>query len=172
MATHRLNVWGGIKPDSGVPLDLVSNQITAATAPSVGNLLCYVLADGGSDEGGYVFIDVPKNYVGTPKLVFRGILDGAPSAATVLAFGCRKRAYTSNESADGTFDAEQTASATIGSNGSGHSDEDFVELSITLTAGDYAVDDQVALYAYLDASANDYAGNVLWTGLDFEYADA
>jgi hypothetical protein len=174
MATHRLPV-AIIKPDAGVPLDLISNQITSATGPSVGNLLAYVLADGGSDEGVYIKFSVPKNYVGTPKIVVRGILDGAPGASDVLAFSFRKRSVANNESADGTFDAEQTSSATIGSSGSAHSDEDEVEQSVTLTAGDYAVDDSVLGYLALDASVNTYAGNFLLyadDGVFFEYADA
>jgi hypothetical protein len=172
MATHRISVLGGEKPDAGVPLDQVSGQITAAAAPSVGSLLAYVLADGGADEGVYIAFHIPKNYVGTPKLVVRGILDGAPGASDVLAFTFRKRAVANNEAADGAFDAEQTSSATIGSGGSAHADEDFIEQSITLTAGDYAVDDLVMGYLAIDASVNTYAGNFLLLDLNFEYTDA
>lgn len=160
-----------VRPDTGVPLDLVSNQITAAAAPSVGGQLCYVLADGGADEGVMVRWEVPQNYVGSPVLVVRGILDGAPSAAHVLGFGCRKRAVANNESADGTFDAEQTASETIGSNGTNHADEDFYEETISLTAGDYAAGDEVFAYIFIDASGTDYTGNFLLTALDFQYSD-
>src|SRR3989304_2587753 len=142
MATHRIDIIGaGVLPDSGVFFDRIGNQITAAATPSVGDLLAMGMNDGGADEGFKGNFLIPKNYVGTPTLVVRGILDGAPGAADILATGFRKRAVANNEVADGTFDAEQIASATIGSNGSAHSDEDEVELSITLTAGDYAVDD-------------------------------
>lgn len=172
MATHRMSVLGGEKPDTGVPLDLVSNQITSGTAPSIGNILAYVLADGGSDEGLYFVFHVPKNYVGTPKLVIKGVLDGAPSAGDDLGFGFRKRAVADNEVADGQFDAEQTTQNTdIGSTGSNYSNEDQYEASITLTAGDYAVDDVVYGYAYIDASGTTYAGNFLLTDILFEYTD-
>lgn len=170
MATIRIPV-DIVVPDSGVPLDLVSNQITSAAAPSVGSQTAYVMADG-ADEGVYVRFQIPKNYVGSPKIVVQGILDGAPGAAHTLGFGFRKRAVANNESADGTFDAEQTNSATIGSGGSNHSDEDYFEQSITLTAGDYAVDDQVYGYVFLDASGTDYTGNFLLTNVDLEFADA
>jgi hypothetical protein len=172
MATYRKNILGGEVPDSGVPLDLVSNQITSAAAPSVGNTLCYVLADGGTDEGIYGSFTVPKNYVGSPVLVVKGILDGAPGASDVLGFGVQKRAVANNEAADGTFGTEELGSSTIGSSGSGHSDEDLFEQTITLTAGDYAVDDTVFFYVFLDASVNTYAGNVLVTSVEFQYADA
>lgn len=173
MATHRMDIRG---PDdlleSGVYQDRVGNQITAAAAPSVGSQLALLLADGGTDLGWYGEFLVPKNYVGTPKIVIRGILDGAPGASDTLGFGFRKRAVANNEAADGTFDAEQAVSSTIGSSGSAHSDEDEVELSITLTAGDYAVDDSVYYYLYIDATGTSYTGNFLLTGAYFEYADA
>ena len=172
MATYRMRIQGpNLLPDSGVFFDRIGNQITAAATPSVGDLLAMVMADGGADEGYKDSFLIPKNYVGSPKCVLRAVLDGTPGAADILATGFRKRAVANNESADGTFDAEEIASATIGSNGSGHADEDEVELSITLTAGDYAVDDSVYFYVYLDASVMTYAGNVLVTGIFFEYTD-
>lgn len=157
--------------DAGVFRTPASTQITPATAPSVGNVLVTVLNDGGADEGVYAQFFIPKNYVGNPKIVFKGILDGAPGAADVLGFGFRKRAVANNEVADGTFDAEQTVSATIGSNGLGYSDEDLLEMSVTLTAGDYAVDDDVYYYAYIDASTTTYTGNFLVTDIELEYTD-
>jgi hypothetical protein len=173
MATHRKSILNqSTRLDSGVFPDSVANQITEATTPSLGDVLCYVLADGGADEGLYGRFAIPKNYVGTPKIVLKGVLDGAPGAADTLGFGVRKRAVANNEAADGTFDAEQVVSAIIGSDGTNHADEDLIELSITLTGGDYAVDDEVFFYVYLDASGTSYAGNVLLTGVEFEYADA
>jgi len=159
--------------DSGVPFDLVSNQITSATAPSVGTQTCWVLADGGTDEGVYVKFSIPKNYVGTPKIVIKGILDGTPSAGDDLGFGFRKRAVADNESADGTFDAEQTTQNTdIGSTGTNHANEDIYMTTLDLTAGDYAVDDEVYGYLYIDASGTTYAGNFLLTTVELQYADA
>lgn len=173
MSTFRKPVLGFTTlPDAGVFPDTIANQITEAATPSIGFQLCFVMADGGTDEGLFFSFKIPKNYVGTPKLVVTGVLDGAPGASDTLGFGFRKRATANNESADGTYDAEQVVSATIGSSGSGHSDEDLCELSITLTAGDYAVDDQVSGYVYIDASGTTYAGNFLLTEVEFEYTDA
>lgn len=172
MATHRVPVANITAMDAGVFPAPVSTQITAAAAPSVGSLLAHVLADGGSDEGVYFNFSIPKNYVGTPKLVVKGILDGAPGASDALGFGFRKRAVANNEAADGAFDAEETVSSTIGSGGLGYSDEDYIELSITLTAAHYAVDDEVYGYLYIDASGTSYTGNFLLTDIQFEYADA
>lgn len=173
MATFRKPIQI-VNMDAGVFPDLVSNQLSSGVAPSIGTQQAYVLADGGSDEGLYVRFSVPKNYVGSPVLVIKGILDGAPGASDTLGFGFRKRAVANNESADGTFDAEQTTSTgeTIGSSGSNHADEDLFELPITLTAGDYAADDEVFGYVYIDASRTTYAGNALVTSVEFQYADA
>jgi len=173
MATHRIPI-AILRPDSAVPVDLIANQITEATTPSVGDLLSFVLADGGADVGVYTKFTIPKNYVGSPFLIVRGLLDGAPGAADVLGFSFRKRAVADNESADGTFDAQEIASATIGSNGSSHSDEDELEEVISLTAGDYAIDDSVLGHLTIDVSATTYAGNLLLYAEDslfFQYND-
>lgn len=162
-----------MRPDSGVPYDLIANQITEGTTPSLGDLMAYVMADGGTDEGVWVRFNVPQNYVGTPKLVIKGVLDGAPSNGDDLGFGFRKRAVADNEAADGTFDAEQTVQNTdIGGTGSAYSDEDLYVASITLTGADYAVGDEVFGYAFIDASGTTYTGNFLLTDILFEYADA
>jgi hypothetical protein len=174
MATKRLDIPLGPNGalDSSVFMDLVSNQITAAASPSVGDTLKPVLVGGGGDVGWKDDFRIPKEYVGSPKIIVRGILDGAPGAADTLGFGFRKRAVAGNESADGTFDAEQTVSTTIGSGGSNYADEDEFELSITLTAGDYVVDDSVYFYFYLDDSGTTYTGNALISAILFEFADA
>lgn len=172
MATHRIPVLGDVNMDSGVFLATVGSQITAAASPSVGSQLCYVLNDGGANEGIYFDFPIPKNYVGSPVLVARGILDGAPGAADVLSLGFRKRAVANNESADGTFDVEQIGSRTIGSSGDNYTDEDEIEITINLTAGDYSVDDSVYGYLYINASATTYAGNLLLKNVLLQYADA
>lgn len=174
MATRRVTVFGDptMHLDSGVFFDKVSNQITAAAAPSVGELIALWVADAGADEGFYLSFKVPKNYVGSPKLVVTALLDGAPGASDTLGWGFRKRAVANNEALDGAFDTEQTVSATIGSSGSGHSDEDMIEQSITLTAGDYAVDDIVLGYCYIDATGTSYGGNCGVLKVEFEFTDA
>jgi hypothetical protein len=172
MATFRRSILGGARPETAVPMDLVSNQITSATLPSVGAVGCYVFTDGGTDIGIYGRFSIPNNYVGTPLVVAKGVLDGTPGASEVLAVGFRKRAVADNEAADGTFDAEQINSITIGSSGTNHANEDLIEITVTLTGADYAVGDEVFFYFFLDASVNTYAGNFLLTALEFQYADA
>lgn len=172
MATHRFSILSNEIPDTGVALDAVGNQITAAASPSVGDLLAYVFG-AGADEGVKLSFKIPKNYVGTPKIVVTGLLDGAPGASDTLQISWRKRAVAQNEVADGTFDAEQTGvSRTIGSGGESFSDEDLIEMAIAATGGDFAVDDMVYAYIYIDDGSTSYAGNFLVQDIEFEYADA
>lgn len=172
MATKRVGAMGDVSMDAGVFTSRVNAQITASTAPSVGTQLCYVMNDGGADEGIYSSFAIPKEYVGAPVFVARGILDGTPGASDVLGIGLRKRAVANNEAADATFDAEQIANLTIGSSGTNHADEDEIEITITLTAGDYSADDTVFYYFFIDSSVTTYAGNLLLTRTDFQFSDA
>lgn len=168
----EVSILGDEVPDTGVFLDLIGNQITAAAAPSIGQIQAWVLADGGANEGlrGSFRIPADAGTISAPTLVVRGILDGAPGASDVLSFGFRKRAVAPNEVADGTFDAEQAGSVTIGSSGQNYADEDEVEVTITLTAADYAAGDTVYYYLYLHAANTTYAGNVLLTQVVFRWS--
>jgi hypothetical protein len=166
----RIPILNNVNFDSGVFDDLVSNQITAAAAPSVGNQIATVISDAGTSRGIYGRFSVPDNYTGSPQLIIKGILDGAPGASDVLAFGFRKRNVADNAPADGTFDAANTGSITIGSSGLNYSDEDLVIMAINLTAGDYTANAQVFYWLYIDATPNTYTGNFLLTDLEFAYA--
>lgn len=170
MATHSRSVQIN-RPDANCFPDLVSNQITATN--EIGNFLAYVLADGGADEGVYVQWRVPQNYVGTPRIRVTGILDGAPGAAETLGFGIKGLSRADNEAADTAFSAEDVASATIGSGGTNHSNEDAYEEEIALSnLSGLAAGEMVYAYVFLDASATSYAGNFLLTDIAFVYADA
>lgn len=169
MATPRIpcDITG---QDTGVPFDRVSNQITSSTAPGIGQRYCYVLADGGSDEGVYINVDIPDNYASTPIIVVRGILDGVPGASDVLAFSVKSRnGVANNGAADAaTFPTEDLASATIGSSGTNHSNEDYYEEEIALTTT-FAAGDALDAYVAIDASVNGYLGNFLLTDVFFKY---
>jgi hypothetical protein len=166
----RISILNAVNYDAGVFDDLVSNQITAAAAPSVGNQICTVISDAGTSRGIYGRFTVPQDYTGSPVLRIVGILDGAPSSTHVLAFGFRKRSVADNAAADGTFDAANTGSLTIGSSGGNYADKDLVVLTITLTAADYAAGNEVFYWLYIDASPNTYTGNFLLCDVEFQYA--
>lgn len=170
MATHTTHVLVE-RPDANCFPDLVSNQITATN--EIGNHLAYVLADGGADEGVYASFTVPENYVSTPVLVIKGILDGAPGASDTLGFGIKGLSRADNEATDTAYSTEDIASATIGSSGTGHSDEDayIEEIPLSNLSG-LAPGEEVSCYVFLDASATSYVGNFLLRTLRFKYADA
>lgn len=166
MALHQLPILGPtVLPQSGVWVDRVGNQIAAAN--EVGNQLCVVLADGGSDEGFYGSFTIPQNYVGTGKIIAKGILDGTMSSVT-LQFGVKGITREDNEAVDAAYSTEDTGNITAD-----HADEDLFKVEIILSNFiGFAVGDTVFYYFYIDASGNSYAGNVLLTDLLFQYADA
>lgn len=172
MPTHRIPV-AIIKADSACPIDLISNQITSA-AGQVGELLAYVLAAGGADEGVYVKWTVPKNYISAPKLVITGILDLVPGPSDVLGFGVKEKIVAHDGAADGAFATEQLVNQTIGSGGQNYASEDHIAMSITLT-GTYVIDSAVYAYVFLDFSVTTYTSSFLLYADDsifFEYSDA
>ena len=158
--------------DDGVFQDKVGNQISAATSPSIGDLVALWMADGGSDIGVWVTFDMP-GFSGTPAIVTSFILDGAPGASDVFAQAIRKRAVAIGEAGDGTFDAEETdGGTTIGSSGAGHSNEDIIEGSTDLTGANYTEGDRVLMHVYLDASVMTYAGNIGLLEVMLDYTPA
>lgn len=152
-----------ILPDSGVFFDRVGNQITATN--EVGNQLAVVLADGGSDEGFYGSFNVPQNYVDTPVIVVKGILDGVMTSVT-LQFGVQGITKDDNEAVDAAYCTEDT-----GNTSADHADEDLAEVTITLSSfTGFAAGDTVFYYFFIDATGT-YTGNFLLTDLLFRYDD-
>jgi len=166
MATHQTPIMGpNTLPESGVFFDMVGNQITATN--EVGNQLALVMADGGSDVGIHGNFTVPQNYVGTGKIIVKGILDGVMTSKT-LAFGVQGIAREDNEAVDAAYSTEDLGNVTAD-----HADEDLFKVEITLSnLTGLAAGDTVFYYFFIDASVNDYAGNVLITDLLLQFADA
>lgn len=166
MATHELPIMGPtFAPDSGVYFDTLANQLTENNQS--GAQLALVVADGGSDLGGKGSFTVPQNYVGTPKFVVKGVLDGVMTSKT-LQFGVKGITITDNEAWDAADSSEDT-----GSNTNDHADEDFFVVTITCSNfTGFAAGDTVFYSIYIDTSGNDYAGNCLITDILFQYADA
>lgn len=168
MATHQLqfalnNIESGVYPAP------IGTLITATNG--IGNQMCLVF--GTVDLGGYGRFKVPPNYAGTPVLVIEGYLDGAPGASDTLGFGVQGLPLAPGEAGDQAYGSEDAASASIGSGGDGHSDEDLIREEISLSnIGTLAVGDEVQVYVFRDdTGANEFSGNFLLTGLYFQYAD-
>ncbi len=169
MATFDLPILGmGTVPDTtgDVWLAPVSTELSLASAP--GNEMCMVMpaaATISADTGFYGRFTVPQNYVGTPVLVIRGILDGA-GGGNVLAFGVQLGARADNESYDLALGSQNIASAT-----DSRADEDIYEETISI-ADTLAVGDDVNYFFFVDDSVHTYTGKFLLTGLFFRYNNA
>lgn len=170
MASHDLPILGsGTVPDNSgdVYPSPISAELSLASAP--GNELCIVMPAAATisvDTGFYGRFTVPQNYVGTPVLVIRGVLDGAPGAL-VLAFGVQMSPLADDEAYDTALGTQSIASASSVS----QADEDIYEETINL--GDtFAVGDDVNYFFFIDDSVHTYTGKFLLTGLFFRYADA
>lgn len=172
MATRRgpslLNANASL--DDGPFFDKVKNQLTLTNA-AVGEELVLVLSDGGADEGFTGKFEVPQEYVGSPELVIKGILDGAPAAANTLGFGVTGKNTTDKDSVDAAFSTEDVVSETIGSNGTGHGDEQHYEKVLPLSNFVVAAGKTARFYVFLDSSGTSYGGNFLLEDIFFQYSD-
>lgn len=163
MAT-RVDVTGSFSPDTGVYLSKLSAEMTLTNAKQQ---FCWVMpAPTGTDLGGELSFEVPQNYVSTPKLVLKGVIDGTP--ANVFGIGAQLLQRAPSDAVDAAYEAEDTAS---NSTWTGYADEDEYELSITLTpASSFVVGNTVYIKLYRDDSVDTTTWNFLLTRIDFEYA--
>jgi hypothetical protein len=122
----------------------------------------------GSDVGLELEFVIPQEFVDTPVLVIKGILDGTPAA--ILAFGAQQVSRADSEAGDVAYEAEDLAN---NSTWTGYADEDYYEETITLTpAAAYVVGDSVPLSFYRDDSVDTSTFNFILTYLGFRFSDA
>lgn len=169
MVTHDIDMLGGlgVNPDAGgfIQPDLVSNQLTLTNSK---DRLAMVLQDpaGAGDsfiESGFT---VPQNYVGTPLVVIRYIIDGTP--ASVVAFRAQFLILADSGAFDAAYGAQRLAS---NSTWTGYADEDEVEEIITPT-DTFAAGRDVSYLFGIDDSVHTFTGNCLLLTLRFRYNDA
>ena len=174
MATHDVPILGfSTVPDTSGNVFFEPLETAVATAAANLSMLGFTMPDpGAADEGLYGGFNIPQNYVGTPVLVIRGILNGTISAGLTLAFGFQQTGgIADNETADVAFETEDTASADPQS--SSHADEDMYEETIAITPGSaYSPGDEVFFFFYRDGSADDATFEFNLTRLLLRYSDA
>ncbi len=167
MATIQA-LLGGFAPDTSGDIysDLISSQLTMTNAKDQD---CMVMEyPTGSDIGFSGKIDIPQDYVGSPVLIIRGILDGTP--ANVLAFGVQQLSRADSEAVDTAYETEDLAN---NSDWTGYADEDQYEESIALTpASAYVAGDTVYYWFFRNDNVDTTTFNFLLTGLFLQYADA
>jgi hypothetical protein len=145
--------------------DNINNQMLLAACPWRGQVV--VFKDPTADCGFYGAFKVPKNYVGTPKVVVTGLLDGTVGATSV-DFEFSYRALADNESVEQTWQESVTFNT---GNTNGWTNEDLVEVSGTCSAN-FAVDDWVFFYFKRDQGTDDFVGDFHLVDLEFEFADS
>lgn len=150
--------FGGL--DNGVFMDKFKNRITATAEPSIGGVDCVVVPDTGADLGFYVLGRLATS-VTAISLTIVAMLDGAPGASDVFGWGVAKRAAADNETPDAALDTAVLAQKTIGSSGDNYANEDWCEITITLTPADFANGDNFLAYVFRDDSVTTYAGDPL-----------
>jgi hypothetical protein len=170
MSTHQLTIVkgsGGAMPDTSGDIypSTLNAELTMANAKYQEVMVMEYPT--GSDIGFSCLFTIPQNYVGTPELVIKGVLDGSPS--NVLAFGAQQLSRDDSESVDTAYETEDLAS---NSTWTGYADEEMYEEVITLTPGSaYTAGDTILIWFFRDDNVDTTTFNFLLTELIFQYSD-
>lgn len=167
MATHRMSILGAATvPDTTGSVWQEPYPILATN--DVWKHLVFILADTATRIGIYGQFQVPKNYVGTPKVVFIWTAI-ATSGDVEFDFDYRAVGGDDTESLDQagtqeTVNANDTAPSAV---------NERMECSIALTAGNFAVDDTVEFFAVRDGTdgGDTMAASCILFDVMFEYTD-
>lgn len=167
IAVHRIPILGfGTVPDTSgsVFLESSSTKLTNDLYPRL--VICF--NDTATKIGIRGSFMVPKNYVSAPKLAYRW---ACSATSGNVQWSADYRAIADGESFDPTTHQESVNSGAVAVPGTTFLEK---ETLISLTAGNFAIDDVVEFLASRDGSSgNDTAAAaVLLLGLWFEYADA
>lgn len=170
MATHDIPILGfATLPDSSG--NVFFQALETALVTTAANLLNlgFVMPDpGAADEGLFGKFNIPQNFVASPRLVIRGVLNGTP--ANTLAFGLQQTGgIAPSETVDVAYETEDTANNAVWT---GFVDEDLYEEIITITpASAYVAGDEVFYFFYRDGSVDDATFQFVLTGLFLRYND-
>ena len=164
MATNRLPILGPATiPDDGPFFAPIKTQIAEANV-NAGELALVLDCDPASDLGVRGSFSVPKDFASAPVLVIRGIIDGTVGTEDIHT-GITLLGRADNEAYDTAHEAEDIESF----QSNAYADEDIFEETIALTVT-LAIDDDVNFHFFIDSSpATPFTGNILVTGLYFQY---
>ena len=169
MATHDLPILGASTlPDTSGAVFFEPIEIAVATTAANLNMLAITMPDpGAADEGFSGAFTIPQNFVDTPVLVIRGILNGTP--ANTLGFGFNFTiGIADKETADIAYETDLDNNATW----TGYADEEMYTETITITpSAAFVAGDQVFYFFYRDGSVDDATFEFNLTGLFFRYND-
>lgn len=168
MATHRIPILGfGTVPDTSGNVWLEPYSI-AATNDVWGRLIAR-FKDSGTRVGLHGGFSVPKNYVGSAKLAVIWT-SSATSGDVEWDFDYRAVTGDNSESLD-QAGSQESVNLNDSAPGAAHR---RMECLITLTAGNFAADDEVEFALFRDGTdgGDTMAADALVFAVIFEYADA
>lgn len=168
MATHRIPILGvATNPDTSG--EVYQEQVDQHLTNDLYDFLVWVFADGSTRTGLYGSFHVPQNYVGTANLVVVWTT-AATSGDVEWDFDYAAEGGNDVESMDPSANDES-----VNSNDTAPSATlERMEISISLTDGNFAAGDNVQFGFFRDKSdaGDTIADEALLIGLYFEYADA
>lgn len=167
MATHRVSIINGSFVPDG--LGSYSTPYNALATNDIFRHLVHILTDPAPTTGFYGAFNVPKNYVGTAKIIVVWTAT-ATTGNVKLDFDYRAVGGDDAESLDqATFQEALTVTDAAPS-----AVNERMEASLTMTASNLAADDTVTFYLTReDGSGTDtMAASVIIHDVLFEYADA
>lgn len=167
MATWRVPILGfSTVPDSTGSVYLEPYTVKATN--DVWKRLVYIFSDTSTRIGIYGGFAVPKNYVGTAKLV---VVWTSTATSGNVVWDCDYRAVSGNdsESLDQTGNQE-SVSVTDAAPGAAHR---RLEALLTLTGSNLAVDDEVEFALFRDGTdgSDTMSASAMLFELLFEYTD-
>ena len=169
MATHELPLGLGMPDSSGEVFP--STVEVQADLTNAKNVPCMVYTwPTGSDIGVEIGFKVPKNYVGTPKIILCGVIDTQENQVMAFKAATEASSIANNETMDVAYDTADLAEVDL----TAYADEDYVELAITMTPGTGLAAGEWTNVKIQRDNTNDDCTTVYFccTGHYFQYADA
>ena len=166
MATHRVPIitWAFVPNAAGVFFEPYPIKATN----DVWDRMVLIFNDTATRDGGAGGFTVPKNYVGTAKIIVVWT-STAVTGNVIWDFDYRAVGGDDTESLD---QAGTQESVTV-TDAAPSAANERMEASMTLTAANLAVDDEVTFELFRDGAAADtIAAAVIVFALLFEYSDA
>lgn len=168
MATHRIPILGfGAIPDDSGNVFLEPYSIKATN--KVWGRLVWIFNDSGTRIGLKCGFTVPKNYVGSAKIIVVWTTT-ATTGDWEIDFDYRAVGGNDSESLDQAGTQESVNIADTAPSAA----HERMEASLTLTAGNFAADDEVTFEFFRDGldGGDTMAAAAILFDLLFEYADA
>ena len=167
MAIQRISILGFTTvPDGGGNVFFESAAVKATNA--VWDRLVAVFNDTASRDGLHGSFDVPQNYVDTANLIVVWT-SVATSGNAIWDFDYRAVGGNDSESLDQTGNQESVSVTDAAPSAT----DERMEVSISLTDGNFAAGDTVLFTLFRDGTDSDTINGALQlVGLFFEYADA